>query len=147
MDPTYNMQYSGDTSAAAATGGLLFAGGMLIFILMFVLVIYVVMAISLMKIANRTNTENAWFAWIPILNLILMLQIAQRPMWWLIFWLVPILNIAGIVFSFIVWIDIAKRLGKTAIFGVLAVLLPIIFMPYLAFSGANSTPAQPAQTA
>lgn len=146
MGPTYNMEYSGDASPAAA-GGMLFAGGMLLFIIMFVLVIYVLMAISLMKIANRTNTENAWFAWIPILNLILMLQIAQRPMWWLIFWLVPIVNIASIVFSFIVWIDIAKRLGKTAIFGVLAVLIPVIFMPYLAFSGDNSAPAQPAQTA
>jgi hypothetical protein len=96
------------------------------------------MAISLMKIAKRTNTENAWFAWIPILNLILMLQIAQRPMWWLIFWFVPILNIASIVLNFIVWIDIAKRLGKTAVWGVLAVLIPIIFMPYLAFSGGES---------
>lgn len=110
-----------------------------------VLVLYVVMAISLMKIAKRTNTENAWFAWIPILNLILMLQIAQRPMWWLIFFLVPILNIAGIVLQFFIWVDIAKRLGKSAVFGVLAALIPIIFMPYLAFSGNDNPPVQPAQ--
>lgn len=147
MDPTYNFssQYSGDVPAAAAGGMALFAGGMFIFIMLFVLVIYVAMAISLMKIANRTNTENAWFAWIPILNLILMLQIAKRPMWWLVFFLVPILNIAGIVMQFIIWIDIAKRLGKSAVFGVLAALIPIIFMPYLAFSGSDNAPAQPAQ--
>jgi len=92
MDPTYNYQYSGDVPAAAAGGMALLAGGMFLFIMLFILVIYVAMAISLMKIANRTNTPNAWFAWIPILNLILMLQIAQRPMWWLVFFLVPIIN-------------------------------------------------------
>ncbi len=90
MDPTYNMQYSGDVPAAAAGGMAMLAGGMFLFVLLFVLAIYVLMAISLMKIANRTGTPNAWLAWIPIMNLVLMLQIADRPMWWLIFWLVPI---------------------------------------------------------
>jgi len=58
-----------------------------------------------------------------------------------VMFLVPILNIAGIVFGIILWIDIAKRLGKSAVFGVLAALIPIIFMPYLAFSKSD-TPAQ-----
>ena len=66
-----------------------------------------------------------------------MLQIAGRPMWWLVFFLVPIINIAGIVLQFVIWVDIAKKLGKTAIWGVLAVLIPIIFMPYLAFSKSD----------
>lgn len=145
MDPTYNYQYSGNVPSEAAAGAFALAGGMFLLVLILVLVLYVVMAISLMKIAKRTNTENAWFAWIPILNLILMLQIAQRPMWWLIFFLVPILNIAGIVLQFIIWVDIAKRLGKSAVFGVLAALIPIIFMPYLAFSGSDNASAQPAQ--
>jgi len=138
MDPTYNLQYSGDVPAAAGGAAALFAGGIFLFVIMFVLVIYVLMAVSLMKIANRTNTPNAWFAWIPILNLVLMLQIAERPMWWLIFWFVPIVNIAGIVLNFVIWIDIAKKLGKSAIWGVLAILIPIIFMPYLAFSKSDT---------
>lgn len=136
MDLTYNYQYSSDIPAA---GGIaLFAGGVFLFVILFILVIYVLMAISLMKIANRTGTPNAWFAWIPILNLVLMLQIADRPMWWLIFWLVPIVNIAGIVLNFVIWIDIAKKLGKSAIWGILAILILIIFMPYLAFSKSDA---------
>jgi len=138
MDPTYNYQYSGNVPPQAAAGAFALAGGLFLFIMLFVVVIYVIMAISLMKIANRTNTPNAWFAWIPILNLILMIQISQRPMWWLIFFLVPIINIVGIVLSFVIWIDIAKRLGKSAVWGVLAVLIPIIFMPYLAFSKSDT---------
>lgn len=141
MDPTYNYQYSGDVPAAAAGGAALFAGGIFLFVILLVVALYVIMAISLMKIAKRTNTENAWFAWIPILNLVLMLQIAERPMWWLVFFLVPIINIVGIVLQFVIWVDIAKRLGKSPVIGVLAALIPIIFMPYLAFSGSD-TPAQ-----
>ena len=141
MDPTYNYQYSGDGPAAAAGGAALFAGGIFLFVILLVVALYVIMAISLMKIAKRTNTENAWFAWIPILNLVLMLQIAERPMWWLVFFLVPIINIVGIVLQFVIWVDIAKRLGKSPVIGVLAALIPIIFMPYLAFSGSD-TPAQ-----
>lgn len=137
MDYQYNYQYSNDMPAAAGGMGLL-AGGMFLFVLLFVLVIYVIMAISLMKIANRTSTPNAWFAWIPILNLILMIQIAQRPMWWLVFFLVPFINIVGIVLNFVLWVDIAKRLGKSAVIGVLAALIPIIFAPYLAFSKSDT---------
>lgn len=141
MDPTYNYQYSGNVPPEAAAGAFALAGGLLFFIILAAIIIYVIMAVSLMKIADRTDTPNAWFAWIPILNLILMLQISQRPMWWLIFFLIPILNIAGIILQFVIWIDIAKKLGKSAIWGVLAALIPIIFMPYLAFSQSD-TPAQ-----
>ena len=141
MDPQYNYQYQGNVPPEAAAGIFALAGGGFLFVMILLIVFYVIVALSLMRIAKRTNTENGWFAWIPILNLILMLQIAQRPMWWLIFFLVPFINIVGIVLQFVIWVDIAKRLGKSAVFGILAGLIPIIFVPYLAFSGSDSAPA------
>ncbi|OGI25792.1 MAG: hypothetical protein A3J76_01050 [Candidatus Moranbacteria bacterium RBG_13_45_13] len=141
MDPTYNYNYQGNVPPEAAAGIFAFLGGLMLFMVILFVVVYVIVAVSLMRIAKRTNTENAWFAWIPILNLILMLQIAQRPMWWLIFFLVPFINIVGIVLQFVIWVDIAKRLGKQAWVGILAGLIPIIFVPYLAFSGSDSAPA------
>src|SRR4030042_4930388 len=136
MAPTYSSQYSSNLSPEAAAGFAALAGGFFLVILVIFAVFYVLVALSLMRIAKRTGTENAWFAWIPILNLILMLQIAKRPMWWLVFFLVPLINIVGIVLQFIIWVDIAKRLGKQAWVGILAGLIPIIFVPYLAFSGS-----------
>src|SRR4030042_5289726 len=140
MAPTYSSQYSSNLSPEAAAGFAALAGGFFLVILVIFAVFYVLVALSLMRIAKRTGTDNAWFAWIPILNLILMLQIARRPMWWLIFFLVPFINVVGIVLHFVIWIDIAKRLGKSAAIGFFAGLIPIIFVPYLAFSGDNSTP-------
>ncbi len=145
MDPydyNYQYQYSGDVPPEAAGAAVAIFGGMFLFLLILVIAIYVIMALSLMRIAWRTGTPNGWFAWIPILNLVLMIQIAQRPMWWLIFFLVPLLNLVGIVLAFVLWVDIAKRLGKSPVFGILAALIPIIFAPYLAFSGSDQ-PAAP----
>jgi hypothetical protein len=138
MDQTYNYSYQGNMPPEAAKGAFLLAGEMFMGMMILVIIFYVIMAISLMRIAKRTNTENAWFAWIPILNLILMLQIAKRPLWWLIFFLVPIINIVGIVLQFVLWIDIAKALGKSALLGFFAGLIPIIFVPLLAFSGDDT---------
>lgn len=45
------------------------------------LALYVYSALALMTIAKKTNTPNAWLAWIPIANLYLMTQIAKVP-WW-----------------------------------------------------------------
>lgn len=141
MDSTYNYTYQGNMPPEAAAGAFAFGAGIFLFVMIIVLIVYVIVALSLMRIAKRTNTPNAWFAWIPILNLILMLQIAKRPMWWLIFFLVPFVNIVGIVLQFVIWVDIAKLLGKQAWVGILAGLIPIIFVPYLAFSGNDTPPA------
>lgn len=141
MDPTYNYSYHGNVPPEAAAGMFAFGAGIFLFVMILVIIVYVIVAMSLMRIAKRTNTDNAWFAWIPILNLILMLQIAKRPMWWLVFFLVPFINIVGIVLQFVIWIDIAKLLGKSAAIGILAGLIPIIFVPYLAYSGSNNQTA------
>lgn len=141
MDSTYNYTYQGNVPPEAAAGAFALSAGIFLFVMIIVIIVYVIVALSLMRIAKRTNTPNAWFAWIPILNLILMLQIAKRPMWWLIFFLVPFINIVGIVLQFVIWVDIAKLLGKQAWMGILAGLIPIIFVPYLAFSGNDTPPA------
>ena len=47
------------------------------------LVAYVFSAICLMKIAEKTGTPNGWWAWVPILNVLLMISIAGKPMWWI----------------------------------------------------------------
>jgi hypothetical protein len=94
---------------------------------------YIYMALALQTIAKKTNTENAWFAWIPILNVILMLTIAKKPIWWIILFLIPLVNI---IIAIIVWMAIAEARGKPNWIGIL-MIVPIvsIFIPgYLAWS-------------
>jgi hypothetical protein len=111
--------------AAAAAIGIIY------FIIMAIGYIY--LAICLMKIAKKTNTENGWFAWIPILNVFLMLMIAKKPLWWFILMLIPFVNI---IIGIIVWMAIAEARGKPNWIGILMIfpLLNVIILGYLAFS-------------
>ncbi|MEM7008631.1 MAG: DUF5684 domain-containing protein [Thermodesulfobacteriota bacterium] len=100
--------------------------------LLYVLV-YVYFAYTLMVIANKTNTENSWLAWIPIVNVYLMCKIAQKPGWWTILFFIPLVNI---VIAIIVWMKIAELRGKASWLGIL-ILIPfvgLIIPGYLAFA-------------
>ena len=85
--------------------------------------LYVFLSLALMSIANKTGTENAWFAWIPVLNIILMLQIAKKPVWWIILLLIPLVNI---IIAFIIWMAIAEARNKPAWWGIVIMLVPVV---------------------
>jgi hypothetical protein len=138
--------YGGSTgSDAAAAGFLAFFAGFFIIFLIVILVLYIFMAICLMKIAKKTNTPNGWFAWIPILNVVLMLQIAKKPVWWIVLIFIPFVNFVWVVLQILVWMSISRECGKEEWLGIL-MLVPVanIFVPaYLAFSGNSAAPIQP----
>lgn len=130
--------YGASVSPELSGGIMTVLFGSLAFFFIFFIIIYVYFALCLMKIANKTNTPNAWFAWIPILNVILMIQIARKPIWWIILLFIPFVNI---VISIILWMDMAKAVGKPNWLGIL-MIVPIanfIIPGYLAFSKSDGT--------
>ena len=108
-------------------------GVMMLVFVVFALAAYVYFALALQTIAKKTNTENAWWAWVPILNAILMLNIARKPVWWFILLLVPFVNI---VIGIMVWMAIAEVRGKPNWWGILLIvpLVGLIVPGYLAWS-------------
>jgi hypothetical protein len=101
--------------------------------MLFSLAIYIYIAYSVMVIANKTDTPNGWLAWIPIVNLYLMCKIGGKPGWWLILFLVPLVNI---IFLILVWMAISEARGKAGWLGILMIIpfLNLILPGYLAFS-------------
>ena len=85
--------------------------------------LYIYFALTLQVIAKKTDTENAWFAWIPILNLVLMIMVAQKPMWWIV--MILIVPVANIVFAIMVWIEILKRRNYPPIW-IILFFIPIV---------------------
>ena len=78
--------------------------------------------------------KPGWGAIVPIYQGILLLEIAGRPIWWIILLLIP----CTLPFAYIiVCIDIAKRFGKGTGFGVGLALLSFIFFPILGFGDAK----------
>jgi hypothetical protein len=91
------------------------------------------MIISMWKIFTKAG-KPGWASIIPIYNIIVMLEIAGRPLWWFILMLIPFVNI---IIWIIVLIDIAKRFGKGVGFAIGMLILPFIFFPILAFGDAQ----------
>lgn len=87
----------------------LFSGG----VLLFALAVVVVVIIGLWKLFEKAG-EPGWAAIIPIFNIIVMLKIAGRPLWWVVLFFIPFVNIVATI---IVAIDIAKAFGQSAMFG------------------------------
>ncbi len=53
---------------------------------------------------------------IPIVNFIFLLQLAKKPLWWIILMIIPIVNI---VILAIVWMSICEQRGKPKWWGLL----------------------------
>ena len=85
--------------------------------------------------------QAGWKAIIPIYNYYVMLKIVGRPGWWLILFIIPLVNF---VIGIIVLLDLAKSYAKSSGFAVGLILLGFIFFPILGFgSAAYVGPAAP----
>jgi len=121
-------QEQGPSGAQAAL-----AGGIMLVFGLIGLAFYVYVALAVQTIAKKTHTENAWWAWIPILNAILLLNIAKKPLWWFLLLLIPFV---GLIIAIIVWMAVAEARGKPSWWGILLIvpLVGIIVPGYLAWS-------------
>jgi hypothetical protein len=108
-------------------------GGFMLFFVIFCLAMYVYFALAIQTIAQKTNTENAWLAWIPIVNIVLLLNIAKKPIWWIILFFIPIV---GIVMAILVWMGVAEARGKPNWWGILMIVpvANLIVPGYLAWA-------------
>lgn len=78
--------------------------------------------------------KPGWAVIIPIYNVIVMLEIVNRPIWWIVLFFIPVVNvIVGIVLA----LDLAGAFGKGTGFAVGMILLSFIFYPILAFGDAE----------
>jgi hypothetical protein len=84
--------------------------------------------------------KPGWASIVPIYNLIVLLEIAGQPLWWIILLFIPLVNIAVSIF---VNIAVAKNFGKSTGFGVGLALLGFIFYPILGFGDARYRPDSP----
>lgn len=105
----------------------------------FLIVIVIYLAVIILSLAGMWATfakagKPGWACIIPIYNVIVMLEIAGKPLWWILLFFIPFVNI---VIAIMVVIDLAKTFGKSAGFGLGLGFLPFIFYPILGFGDAE----------
>ena len=103
------------------------------------LILYVYAALALMYIGKRTNTENAWLAWIPIANIYLMTKIGKiHPAWTLVILLsfIPMVGSLLLMIAMVYfWWKIAEARSKPGWWGILMIipLVNLVMMGILAW--------------
>ena len=115
--------------AAAANGNAGPGAGTYIFAILVV----VVLIAAMWKVFTKAG-KPGWAAIIPIYNIIVLLEIAGKPAWWVILFLIPIV---GFIMTIITYVALAEKFGKGGGFAVGLVLLGFIFFPILGFGSAQ----------
>ncbi len=122
--------YAGTSYGVSTTSGLtgaLAAMGLFFWILSMALSI--LMIISLWKIFKKAG-KPGWASIIPIYNIYIMCEIAEKEWWYVLLSCVPFANIYAMI---VLYNGMAKRFGKSGGFVAGMILLPVIFFPMLAF--------------
>jgi len=128
----------------AQAGGLGAFGGVMGFVYLIVLVVYIV---ALWKVFEKAG-EAGWKCLIPIYNIIILLKIVGKPWWWLILMFIPLVNIIILI---IVYYELSKSFGHGWGFALGLIFLSVIFLMILGFGqdryvGPGGVAAAPAYT-
>lgn len=118
------MDYNSEHDAAAG-----FGAGMLIFCLAVAVISYA----GLWKMFVKAG-KPGWAAIIPIYNYIVMIEIVGKPVIWILWLLIPCVNIV-----FGIWLInlLSKSFGKSEGYTIGMLILPFIFFPLLGFGDAK----------
>ena len=113
--------YSAGVSTTSSIGTFPLIGGSLASILIIV---------SLWKIFKKVG-KPGWASIVPIYNMIVLLEITELPLWYIVLFFIPFANIYAL---FKIYIELAHKFGKSTGFGVATVFFSIVCLPILAFS-------------
>jgi Family of unknown function (DUF5684) len=103
------------------------------------IVFIIELGIAILAIAGCWKTfekagKPGWAAIVPIYNVVIMLEIAGKPLWWIILIFIPLVNFVVII---LIMIAFAEKFGKGAGFGVGLAFLSFVFFPILGFGDAQ----------
>ena len=106
------------------------SGAPLVIIMIISLLLSVLLIVSMWKIYKKAG-KPGWAAIVPVYNIIVLLEIAELPLWYLVLFIVPFANIYAM---FKIYIELAHKFGKSTGFGVASVFFSIVCFPILAFN-------------
>ena len=117
-----------------------------VFLMMFMVVIvvsaltYILSSFTLGRIFKKAG-QPQWIAWVPFYNNWKMLELGDQAGFWAVLVVVPFVNLASAVFSYIAMYKIGLKLGKDGWFVLVAIFIPIVWLIWLAFDGSKWQPA------
>jgi hypothetical protein len=80
---------------------------------------YIFSSLALQKIGKEMEYPNPVYAWIPIVNLVMVMQLGKQNPWILLTMLIPGINLVATVFLFIALMEITEKRGYQKILAIL----------------------------
>jgi hypothetical protein len=123
---TSNLTFDSSMYEGAATGALIVP-------MIFMAIIGILMIIASWRIYQKAG-KPGWACLIPIYNIIVFLQIINKPLWWFLMFIIPFVNI---IFLIMASVEFLKRFGKPTWHILLVLFFSAIYIPVLAFGKAQ----------
>ena len=108
------------------------AGGLLAILgayLFFVIGIAIFAIVCMWKIYEKAG-KPGWASLVPIYNIVVLLEIIKKPVWWIILLLIPFVNFIILI---VIYRELARVFGQGVGFTLGLIFLNIIFFALLAF--------------
>ncbi|PPF47119.1 hypothetical protein C5B85_02265 [Pseudoclavibacter sp. AY1F1] len=121
--------------AAAGIGAL----GILLWLVL-VLGAYALSSWLMSKVFTKMGIE-AWKAWVPVYNSWTFVEAAGFPGWWVLVGFIPGVNIALVVLLAIAAYRIGLGFGKSGVWVLLYIFLPIVWFAIVGFDSSRWNPA------
>ena len=106
QDNSAEIQFDIDPDVAEAAAGAALGFG-LMFVAIWLLVGLLVL-VGIWKTFAKAG-QPGWASIIPIYNMIVMLEIAGKPLWWFVLLLIPGLNLIAAI---LIYVSLAERFGR-----------------------------------
>ena len=121
-------EFGGGGGGGSPIAGLIFVAVYLVFMLAF----YIFFCFCAKKICEKAGKDPGIMIWIPIVNLIPLMEVAGMQTWMIILAFLPIANL---IFMIMLVLGLAKARNKNpALAVVLALFCGIVFWPWMAFT-------------
>lgn len=101
----------------------------------FFLIIQVVHFLGTWKLYQRAG-RKAWEAAIPVYNAVVLMQIINRPKWWVVLFFIPIVNLIIIP---VTWVETIRSFGRNSTAETFAVILTLGFYIYYVNYATNDS--------
>jgi hypothetical protein len=129
--PQLDPNVYGTTAMDAADMGM----GIGVYIVLGIIYLGVIVFMTCSMIGIYIKAGKPWWAAIvPIYNIVVLMEIVGKPLWWILVFFIPLANIVAI---FMVTHSLSKSFGKDVGYTLGLILLAFVFYPMLAFGSAR----------
>ncbi|MBU2949397.1 signal peptidase I [Tamlana agarivorans] len=101
----------------------------------FILIIQVIHGLGTWKLYIKAGRQ-AWEAFVPVYNAVVLMKIINRPLWWVILLFLPIVNL--IMFP-VIWVETARSFGKNQTVDTVLAVVTLGFYNYYLNYAADVT--------